>query len=330
MSQGSINSNDVLLSVVQPNGVTDEFYPKTKARLVEVDKSKNQDILMDDLQSTLNNLKSGAITKASPGTSAITSGYSNCDKVLANHAEIYATYNKLLKIIEGIAGTSYDKMKLHEILNVLVTRDQGNNITGYKPITDIVLKEVAISPDSIANPLLNDDCIPTYGGITRYLNKLANPFSKTGSLLTRSKLMINTVNAGVGGAGKAALAPDLSNVFTLNKTYNIRISLLGIPIYLAQLTTPSQAGQSLRLIEYFKLYEQSRPYYLERLYDYTKSGILVDSSGYINIDNLILFNNPDTGQPDFENSTVADQYRNELARNYHIYYDALYVSIYEG
>lgn len=331
MSQGTINSNDILLSVVQPNGVTDEFYPKTKAKLVEVDKSKNQDILMDDLQSTLNNLKSGAITKASPGTNAITSEYSNCEKVLANHAEIYATYDKLLKIIEGITGSSYDKMKLHEILNVLVTRDQGNNITGYKPLKDIVLKNVGISTNSIPNVFLNQDYIPTYRGMTNYLNKLADPFSNTGSLLRRSRLMSTEVNAGMGGAYHRAFAPDLSNIFTLNKTYNILISLLGMPIYIAKLVTPSQDGQRLQLTEYFKLYEQSRPYYLEHLYNCVNyTGITVDSSGYIVNDNLILFNNPDTGRPDFENSADANQYITDLNRSYHIYSNALYVSIYEG
>lgn len=41
MAQGTINTNDVLLSVVTSDGVTEELYPKTKASLVNIDTNTN-------------------------------------------------------------------------------------------------------------------------------------------------------------------------------------------------------------------------------------------------------------------------------------------------
>lgn len=57
MAQGTINPNDVLLSVVTSNGVTEELYPKTKASLVNIDTSKNSFLNAKDLQTFLNDIK---------------------------------------------------------------------------------------------------------------------------------------------------------------------------------------------------------------------------------------------------------------------------------
>lgn len=310
MAQGTINPNDVLLSVVTSNGVTEELYPKTKASLVNIDTSKNSFLNAKDLQTFLNNIKSGAYVEASEDTAALNNAAYQNSKKLATQGEVNNTGAFVMNIIRQVTEGFHlgsNQMKLATILaDAAAIFAQDGTITGWKALGTAASKTATSSVDNITNEygtlkdekLASTSHVPTLEGLSSYFKYLANP--KKGTNKWSSSLTNNYKQAShfLSSDPKYYVGPmieddKLSLSSGSKKQYRIIITFIGIPIYVADIEMPSTTKGKIGIQEYFKLGEHA-PYDLTHLYNCVDYGDQLEFSNgkLINLWKLILFRTP--------------------------------------
>ena len=353
MSQGTTNTNDVLLSVVTSDGVTEELYPKTKASLVSIDKTNNSFLNANDLQTFLNNIKSGAYIEASDSTSALTNTAYQNSKKLATQGEVNNTVGFAMSILsqltQGFHLPGENQMKLATILaNVAAIYNPDGSIKGWKSLGDAASRNVMSSVNNVTDDystlqdekLASASYVPTLAGISSYLIYLANPKKGTNVWSSRLANDYKAADHFMVSANKYYVGPMIEDGKLLLSSsskmkYRIIITFIGIPIYVADIEMPSTTLSKIGIHEYFKLGEQA-PYDLSHLYTCVDNNGQLEFSGgkLINLWKLILFKIPggdsyfgDTSTPEMitGKSTSSDA---DLPYTFS-YYNSLHVDIYE-
>ena len=353
MAQGTTNTNDVLLSVVTSDGVTEELYPKTKASLVNIDTSKNSFLNAKDLQTFLNDIKSGAYVEASEDTAPLNNTAYQNSKKLATQGEVSNTGSYVMNIIsqftQGFHLPGSNQMKLATILaDAAAIFAPDGTVTGWKSLGTAASKTAASSVNNITNEygtlqdekLASASYVPTLAGISSYLKYLANP--KKGTNVWSSSLTNDYKQASyfLTSANKYYVGPmiadgklSLSSSSTMQ--YRIIITFIGIPIYVADIEMPSTIKSKIGIQEYFKLGEHA-PYDLTHLYNCVDYGDQLEFSNgkLINLWKLILFRTPggtsyfdDTSIPGMLTGKNTGSDANLLYT--FSYYNSLHVDIYE-
>lgn len=352
MAQGTINPNDVLLSVVTSNGVTEELYPKTKASLVNIDTSKNSFLNAKDLQTFLNNIKSGAYVEASDSTAALNNTAYQNSKKLATQGEVNNTGAYVMNIISQVTQGFHvgsNQMKLATILaDVAAIYAPDGTITGWKSLGTAASKTATSTINDITDDystlqdekLASASYVPTLAGISSYLNYLANP--KKGTNVWSSSLANDYKAADhfMVSFNKYYVGPMIPDgTFSLSgsskKRYRIIITFIGIPIYVADIVMPSTTLSKIGIHEYFKLGEQA-PYDLSHLYTCVDNNGQLENSGstLINLWKLILFKIPG-GSTYFDDTSIPGMLTGKSSSSdadlpyTFSYYNSLHVDIYE-
>lgn len=353
MSQGTTNTNDVLLSVVTSDGVTEELYPKTKASLVNIDTTHNSFLNAKDLQTFLNKIKSGAYVEASEGTSSLNNTAYQNSKKLSTQGEVSNTCAFVMGIIsqvtEGLHLPGSNQMKLATILaDVAAIREPDGTITGWKSLGTAASKTATSSVSNITDDyrtledekLASASYVPTLAGISSYLIYLANPKKGTNVWSSRLANDYKAADHFMVSDNKYYVGPMISDgTFSLSgsskKRYRIIITFIGIPIYVADIVMPSTTLSKIGIHEYFKLGEQA-PYDLSHLYTCVDNNGQLENSGstLINLWKLILFKIPG-GDSYFDDSSTPEMITGKSTSSdadlpyTFSYYNSLHVDIYE-
>lgn len=353
MAQGTINPNDVLLSVVTSNGVTEELYPKTKASLVNIDTSNNSFLNAKDLQTFLNNIKSGAYVEASEDTAALNNTAYQNSKKLATQGEVNNTcafvMNIISQVTEGLHLPGSNQMKLATILaDVAAIREPDGTITGWKSLGTAASKTATSSVSNVTDKqgtlqdekLASASYVPTLGGLSSYFKYLANPkkgTNKWSSSLTNSyKQASHFLSSDPKYYVGPMIEDDKLSLSSSSKIqYRIIITFIGIPIYVADIEMPSTTKGKIGIQEYFKLGEHA-PYDLTHLYNCVDYGDQLEFSNgkLINLWKLILFRTPG-GTSYFDDDIIPGMLTGKNTGSdadllyIFSYYNSLHVDIYE-